>query len=213
MKWGLFGGTFDPIHIGHLRCAEEIRQLIGLDRVIFIPASCPPHKTDVAVSDFRDRERMVRLAVADNPHFDCSDIEGQRAGKSYSVETVAYFQETFPQAEIYFIVGQDAFQAIQTWKEWGRLLGMCHFVVMTRPGWENKGLAHILPPERAGAFVFDAEAHAFRGPTGCAIYFREVTLLDISSSGIRTQTARGASIRYLVPEAVKRYLEEKRLYS
>ena len=90
MKWGLFGGTFDPIHFGHLRCAEEMRELLALERVLFVPASRPPHKPARFVSPFHHRERMVRLAIADNPAFSCSDLEDRREGFSYSIETVEH---------------------------------------------------------------------------------------------------------------------------
>jgi len=92
MKWGLLGGTFDPIHMGHLRCAEEVREIFDLNRIIFIPASRPPHKLDAEITSFYHREQMVRLAIEGNPSFSFSDVENQRAGKSYSIETVEYFQ-------------------------------------------------------------------------------------------------------------------------
>ncbi|HQA82003.1 MAG TPA: nicotinate-nucleotide adenylyltransferase [Syntrophales bacterium] len=213
MKWGLLGGTFDPIHIGHLRSAEEVRELFGLDRVVFIPASVPPHKSDVGITAFSHRERMVRLAIEGNPYFFFSGVENEREGKSYSVETIAHFQNKYGKGlEIYFIVGQDAFQAIKTWKEWERLLKMCHFVVMTRPGYEKKDLQAILPPSFADNFSYRKEDQGFHGPAGYAVYFREVTFLDISSSRIRHLAGQGRSVSYLVPGAVNRYLLEQRLY-
>jgi nicotinate-nucleotide adenylyltransferase len=213
MKWGLLGGTFDPIHIGHLRCAEEVRELFNLDRIIFIPAARPPHKSDGEISAFAHREQMVRLAIENNPHFDFSDVEHRRDGKSYSVDTVEYFLHQYPKdLEIYFIVGQDAFQAIQTWKDWEKLLVMCHFVVMTRPGYENRGLAGIVPASFSEAFTYRGKDQGFLGPQGYAIYFREVTFLDISSSRIRQQAEQGKSIQYLIPESIRHYLLQQGLY-
>ena len=156
---------------------------------------------------------MVRLAIEGNPHFDFSDVEQRREGKSYSIDTVEYFQHQHPKdLELYFIVGQDAFQAIQTWKNWERLLEMCHFVVMTRPGYENKGLAGIVPPAFAETFVYQQKDRGFLGPRGYAIYFREVTFLDISSSRIRQEVREGRSIQYLVPDPVRHYITNQYLY-
>jgi len=213
MKWGLLGGTFDPIHIGHLRSAEEVRELFNLDRIIFIPASVPPHKSTAGISPFTHREQMVHLAIENNPYFSFSGVEKEREGKSYSVETIAYFQKKYGKdLEIYFIVGQDAFQAIMTWKDWERLLVMCHFVVMTRPGYEKKDLQGILPSSFADAFTYREEDRGFHGPGGYAVYFREVTFLDISSSRIRQLARQGRSTNYLVPDAVGRYFLQQGLY-
>ncbi len=213
MKWGILGGTFDPIHMGHLRCAEEVREMFGLDRVVFIPAARPPHKTHHEIIAFAHREQMVRLAIAGNAHFACSDVEQHREGRSYSIDTVSYFQEQYPHdLEIFYIVGQDAFQAIQTWKDWEKLLTMCHFVVMTRPGYENRSLAGIVPSTFAAAFDYREPDQGFFGPRGYAIYFRGVTFLDISSSRIRQALGEGRSIQYLVPDAVFHYLSQQGLY-
>jgi nicotinate-nucleotide adenylyltransferase len=213
MKWGLFGGTFDPIHIGHLRCAEEIRELFQLNRVIFVPASRPPHKLYGEITAFDHRERMVRLAIESNPSFSFSNVESERVGTSYSVETVAYFLGSPVQSlELYFIIGQDAFHAIRTWKEWEKLLLMCHFVVMTRPGYENVGLGRILTPAFADRFAHDPESDGFRGPTGRFIYFRAVTFLDIASRRIRHEVKEGRSTKYLMPDAVRHYIVENGLY-
>jgi nicotinate-nucleotide adenylyltransferase len=213
MKWGLLGGTFDPIHVGHLRCAEEVREMFGLDRIIFIPAARPPHKADGEISAFAHRAEMVRLAIASNPHFNVSDVEQQREGTSYSIDTVEYYQHQHPKdLELYFIVGQDAFQAIQTWKNWERLLQMCHFIVMTRPGYENRGLAGIVPPAFAATFTCQEKDQGFLGPRGYAIYFREVTFLDISSSRIRQEAREVRSLQYLVPDPVRDYINRQGLY-
>ncbi|HOI72591.1 MAG TPA: nicotinate-nucleotide adenylyltransferase [Syntrophales bacterium] len=213
MKWGLLGGTFDPIHMGHLRCAEEILEMFDLNRIIFVPASRPPHKLGAEITPFFHREQMVRLAIEDNPSFSFSDVENQREGKSYSVETIEYFLSRYlKDLELYFILGQDAFHAIQTWRDWNRLLLLCHMVVMTRPGYENRGLATILPEDFASRFTYEEEFDAYRGPTGHMIYFREVTFLDIASSNIRQRAKASQSIAYLVPDTVRRYIVKNELY-
>ena len=214
MKWGLFGGTFDPIHIGHLRCAEEMIEIFDLNRIIFVPASRPPHKITASITPFYHREQMIRLAIEGNPAFSFSDVENRRTGTSYSVETVEYLLDKYrlENLELYFILGQDAFHAIRTWKDWERLLLLCHFAVMTRPGYVNQGLDAILSPEIAARFTYDETLKGYRGETGQAILFREVTFLDIASSNIRKRAREGKTINYLVPDAVRHYIVKNQLY-
>ena len=213
MKWGLFGGTFDPVHFGHLRAAQELITLLNLDRVIFIPAALPPHKTACVITPFKHRLQMIRLAIEGNDQFSFSDAENLRPGKSYSINTVQYFLDTHDKSlELYFITGQDAFDAITTWYKWEKLLSLCHFAVMTRPGYENKGLVHILPPDIAARFVYDQQNEIFKDPQGGFVFFRKTTFLDISSSDIRERIHQDQSIRYLMPDNVIRYMEVNRLY-
>jgi nicotinate-nucleotide adenylyltransferase len=214
MKWGLFGGTFDPVHIGHLRCAVEILEIFDLNRIIFVPAARPPHKLNAAITSFYHREQMIRLAIEGNPIFSFSDAEKERRGISYSVETVEYILEKYrlDNLELYFILGQDAFHAIRTWKDWERLLLLCHFAVMTRPGYANQGLKEILGEEFASRFFYEKAVEGFRGPTGHVIYFREVTFLDIASGIVRNRVKEGKDIRYLVPEEIRHYILKNALY-
>ena len=213
MKWGLFGGTFDPIHFGHLRAAQELLEILGLERVVFITAFLPPHKTERVISPFEHRLQMVSLAVSDNKRFAFSDVENQRPGKSYSIDTVRYFLNSHDEnIEMYFITGQDAFDAITTWHQWEKLLSLCHFVVMTRPGYESRGLAHILPNDIAASYVYHGSEECFQGPQGSRIYFLKTTFLDISSSAIRKNIQQGLSVQYLVPQQVIRFINEKNLY-
>ncbi|MEA3486665.1 MAG: nicotinate-nucleotide adenylyltransferase [Thermodesulfobacteriota bacterium] len=210
MKWGLFGGTFDPVHLGHLRCAEEILELFRLDRIIFLPARIQPLKTGRDISPFRHREQMLRLAIEDNPSFSISDIENRRDGRSYSIETVRHFLDNSPDGtKLYFMLGQDAFHEIQMWKEWKDLVRLCNFVVMTRPGYEIKKLTDTFPPDFAPLFRYDRATDSFRGPTGNTIFFRKLTLLDISSTDIRRRIKAGISIKYLVPETVRNYISKQ----
>jgi len=213
MKWGLFGGTFDPIHFGHLRGAEEILEMFALNRIFFVPSSRPPHKLEADITSFYHREQMIKLAIEGNVNFSFSEVEKLRAGKSYSVETVKYILNKYMEnMELYFIVGQDAFQAITTWKDWENLLMLCNFTVMTRPGYEDMKLDKILPPDFAARFSYDAKLDGFRGPTGYSIYFRHVSFLDISSSRIREMTKTGKSIKYLTPNPVRHYILKNSLY-
>jgi nicotinate-nucleotide adenylyltransferase len=212
MKLGILGGTFDPIHVGHLRCAEEIRELFSLDRILFVPNSQPPHKDYPAVTPFARRAQMVQLAIAGHPAFSVSDMENKRAGLSYSVATVEQLLVLHPEAALYFILGQDAFQTIQTWKDWERLLTLCHMVVMTRAGWKNEGLAEILPPDYAARFRYDDGLNGYQGPSGKTIFFRQVSFLEVSSSNIRDRIKAGKSARYLVPDAVLAYMAEAGCY-
>jgi nicotinate-nucleotide adenylyltransferase len=212
MKLGILGGTFDPIHVGHLRCAEEIRELFALDQILFIPSSQPPHKDYPAVTPFARRAQMVQLAIAGQPAFSCSDLENKRAGLSYSVATVEQLLALHPEAALYFIMGQDAFQTIQTWKDWERLLTLCHMIVMTRAGCKNEGLTEILPPDHAGRYRYDAALDGYQGPAGKNVLFRQVSFLEVSSSNIRNRIKAGKSVRYLVPEAVLAYIADTGCY-
>ena len=213
MKWGLLGGTFDPIHFGHLRAAEEMMDIFQLNRIIFVPSSRPPHKLEAEITSFYHREQMVRMSIEGNVNFSFSDVENLRAGKSYSVETVEYILNKYMEnLELYFIVGQDAFQAVTTWKDWEKLLLLCNFAVMTRPGYRNEGLDSILTKEFAAQFVYDKELDGFKGPTGHAIYFRNTTFLDISSSRIKAMAKAGNSVRYLTPDNVRQYIAKNGLY-
>lgn len=213
MKWGLLGGTFDPIHFGHLRGAEEMLEIFNLNRIIFVPSSRPPHKLEAEITAFNHREQMIRLAIEDNVNFSFSEVEKLRAGKSYSVETVEYILNKYMEdLELYFIVGQDAFQAVTTWKDWERLLLLCNFAVMTRPGYDDMRLNDILPKEFAEKFIYDKKNDGFKGPTGHTIYFRHTTFLDISSSRMREMVGEGKSIKYLTPDKVRQYIAKNSLY-
>ncbi|MBN1365293.1 MAG: nicotinate-nucleotide adenylyltransferase [Syntrophaceae bacterium] len=213
MKWGILGGTFDPIHFGHLRGAEEMLEIFNLNRIIFVPSSRPPHKLEAKITSFNHREQMIRLAIEDNVNFSFSEVEKLRAGKSYSVETVEYILNKYMEdLDLYFIVGQDAFQAITTWKDWERLLLLCNFAVMTRPGYNDMRLEGILPKKFAAQFIYNKKIDGFKGPTGHAIYFRHTTFLDISSSRMKEMIKAGKSIKYLTPDKVRQYIIKNSLY-
>lgn len=213
MKWGLLGGTFDPIHFGHLRSGQEILETLGLDRIIFIPSFVPPFKRLFNVTSFEHRLLMTRIATGPNPRFTVSDIE-VREGISYSIDTVRRLKELHgPALEPYFIMGQDAFRDIAGWKDWQELLISCNFVITTRPGCETGSPEAALPPEFAANFVYDQTTDSFKNPSGYSLYFRKISFLDISSTDIRERRRRGLSIRYLLPDRIIRYIEENGLYA
>jgi nicotinate-nucleotide adenylyltransferase len=213
MKWGLFGGTFDPIHLGHLRCAEEILEIFNLDKVIFIPAAQPPLKNNRDIISFYHREQMIKLAIEGNSLFSSSDIENQREGRSYSIDTIKHFLNHSPEnPDLYFILGQDAFHGIQAWKQWDKLLSLCNFIVITRPGYEIKGLKGILTPNLSAKFKYDKTTDGFVGPSGNTISFRKVIYLDISSTDIRDRVKKGKSVMYLTPDSVREYIVNHSLY-
>jgi nicotinate-nucleotide adenylyltransferase len=212
-KIGLFGGTFNPIHLGHLRSAEEICESCDLGRVIFIPSSSPPHKNKEELLPAPLRVEMVRLAIADNRRFSLSEVELQRPGKSYSVETIGYFRQQFgADAKLYFILGLDAFLEINTWKEYSALFSLCHFIVMTRPGFEKNFSPEYLPVELAASFCYDTQKGGYAHCSGFFVFPKEITALDISSTKIRENVQRGHSVKYLLPPSVEAFIYKNKLY-
>ncbi|MCI7612747.1 MAG: nicotinate-nucleotide adenylyltransferase [Selenomonadaceae bacterium] len=194
---GIFGGTFDPIHLGHLIVAETIMDEFSLDRVVFIPAAVPPHKLGQDVSEARHRYMMTMLAICSNPRFEASDMEMQRSGPSYSRDTLAeLIREHGEDTEFYFVVGADSVASLHTWNRIEELLAMCHFVGASRPG--------CLP---------DMEDIRRRfGRLADRIHCLETPELEISSTDIRQRVRQGKTIRYIVPEAVEQYIYKERLY-
>ena len=211
-KIGIIGGTFNPIHVGHLRSAEEVREAFGLKRVIFIPSASPPHKDKGNIIEAHHRYNMVRLAVAKNPNFFTSDIEIKRRGTSYTVDTLRYIRKNGVEGiNIYFILGIDAFLEIETWKEVKELFGLSNFVVTNRPNPESPNQKIIIPKKLTDAFE-KTEKDIFTHKSGHRIYYQEISALDISSSDIRERIKSGKSIRYLVADPVKKYIEKRGLY-
>ncbi|TAL18664.1 nicotinate (nicotinamide) nucleotide adenylyltransferase [bacterium] len=203
MKVGLFGGTFNPIHLAHLRAAEEVREALCLDSVIFVPAKTPPHKVPDTVSDAKRRLGLVRAAIADNPRFEVSEIELRREGPSYSVDTLrAILGGNLAPARLWFIVGADAFVEMDTWKSAREIFSLTDIAVMGRPPWNA-----CPPPPPAFAGDFEPLPTGYRHLSGREIRFIPVTPLDISSTLIRQALAEGRSVRYLVPEGVRALIE------
>jgi nicotinate-nucleotide adenylyltransferase len=213
VKIGIFGGTLNPIHFGHLRTAEEVREAISLDKVLFVPSAFPPHKRKEEMETPYERIEMTRIAIEGNPYFDFSDMEVKRGGFSYSIDTVDEVKKGLPGAEIYFILGVDAFFEIDSWKEYRRFLSLCNFIIVTRPGYEKKSLGESLPLEVRSDFCYDAEKGRYRHASGHSLFFLEITLLDISSTDIRKRLRAGRSVKYLIPEKVEEYIKNKKLYT
>jgi nicotinate-nucleotide adenylyltransferase len=212
-RLGLFGGTFNPIHYGHLRAAEEVAEALNLTRAWFIPAAQPPHKAPGEVTPFALRYEMTRLAVGDHPVLGVSDIEGRRPGKSYSIETLRLIRQEYPPPwELYFILGLDAILEIQTWKDYAQLFTLANFVVLDRPGYEREHLAEVLGREVHPGFQPLKGGAGFRHPSGQQVLFQEITQMDISATLIRSLVRQGRSIRYLLPETVRSFIIEKNLY-
>ncbi len=206
---GIFGGTFNPVHLAHLRSAEEVREAQELDRIVFIPSASPPHKQTVAPA--AHRLAMVRLAVAGNPHFQVSTIEIVRRGRSYSVDTLRALRARMPHASFAFIMGADAFREIDTWKEYASIFELADLIVTSRPPRRDLALQRALPVAVRAHFCYRSGYLEHR--TGNRILFQSVSDLDISASSIRQRLSRGLSIRYLVPAAVERYITRHGLYA
>ncbi len=212
IKVGLFGGTFNPVHWGHLRLAEEIREIFNLSHVIYIPAHIPPHKKSDVISAGH-RFAMVQLAISGNHAFQASDIELKRPGRSYSIDTIRHFHglsEDSP--ELFFIMGMDAFREIRTWKDYPAFFSTCNFIVMARPGAPDGGRSGLLPADIVQEFTYRENKRCFVHTSGYRVYIHRGTLIDISSTAIRALARQGKSIKYLVPEAVERYIADNRLY-
>jgi nicotinate-nucleotide adenylyltransferase len=212
LRLGILGGTFDPIHFGHLRIAEEICEEMKLEKVLLIPGAFPPHKYRKSVTPFHDRLAMTRMAAENSPLLEVLDLEGRRQGPSYSIETLMEINELYGNnAEIFFIIGMDAFLEIKTWKEYKRLFDNSNFVVLKRPGFSLEELAPLVLNLGVGFLRVD-ESNIFAIPSGNLLIYKEATLMDISSTKIREMVAAGRSIRFLVPEPVRSYITEKGLY-
>jgi nicotinate-nucleotide adenylyltransferase len=203
------GGTFDPIHFGHLRLAEELAEGLGLARVLFIPAGQPPHRGAPRTAAAH-RLAMVRRAVAGNPRFVADDREVVRARPSYTVDTLADLRAELGAAEpLWLLLGADAFLDLPSWHEWTRLFELANIAMATRPG--AQGLQADALPEPLRREVMPRLATA-PGATG-TVQLRTMTPLEISATALRTTLARGGSVRYLLPDPVLDYIHEQKLYA
>lgn len=209
---GIFGGTFDPIHFGHLRLAEEMADMIGLGQVRFIPAGQPPHR-DAPGTGAAHRLEMARLAVAGNPRFTVDAREVASPRPSYTVDTLAALRAEFGDDQpLWLLLGADAFHGLPTWHEWRRLFELANLAVAARPGagtMQSESMPDSLKHELSRREVADASAAAAAG----SVLLRPMTPLDISASAIRGTLARHGSVRYLLPDAVLDYIHEHHLYA
>ena len=196
-KYGIFGGSFNPIHYGHLMICEYIKEEMGLDKVIFIPTGNPPHK-ELELSA-KDRYEMVRLAISPNPDFEISDIETTRVKKSYTVDTIRELKKIYKEEKLYFLIGLDSLFQLKTWMKIGDLSKEIEFVVALRPGYLDKE-------------EVNKEIDFLRENFGTKINLIKTPLYEISSTDLRDRIHEGKSLRYLIPKKVLDYIEESGFY-
>jgi len=211
---GLLGGTFNPIHNGHLRAAEEVMKYFPLDRILFIPSYIPPHKDQKEVVPACHRWRMVEIACQGKPGFIPSDLEIKSPGPSYSILTLRKLKEIFPEDIFWFIVGSDAFLEIETWKDYNQLLKECSFIVVRRPGCELEKLDKVIDRIKPELLVRinKREKTEVKEHKRSGLYLLEIDALNISSSEIRRRLRAGLPIKGLVPPGVEDYIMKNRLY-
>jgi len=201
MRLGIFGGTFDPVHLGHLILAEQCREQGRLDQVLFVPAARPPHKEERALTPFAQRVEMLSLAVAGHAAFKIDELEKDRAGPSYTVHTLEAIHERHPDAELFLLIGSDALHDLPQWYEPIRILQLAGLLIAARPDWQV-----LSPPDIRAALRLSAEV-----PLRTQVV--RMPLIDISSRDLRRRAGQNVSLRYLVPRAVEAYIQDKRLYA
>lgn len=211
---GLFGGTFDPIHSGHLRAAAEVRRKVGLDRILFIPSYLPPHKSGGASAPAADRLRMVELACLRRAGFEASAVEVEAREKSYSILTLRRIRALRPEARLFFILGVDAFLEIGTWREYEKVVAECHFIVMGRPGFDLERANGVLGGGLRGSMgpLEAAGDLAGAAPPRLRVVLLPIRAVDVSSTVVRERVRRGLSVEGLVPRSVAAYIREHQLY-
>lgn len=213
---GLFGGTFDPIHVGHLRAAEEAAEALGLARVLFVPSAQPPHKMAAgrdAMAPAAQRLAWARAATASNPRFAVDPLELERDGPSYSIDTVHALAARLSPSRLVFVIGQDAFVEIGSWRKPEALLAAADFAILTRPPALEGSLARWLPASLAGDFKLEpGTMRAAHRSAGTQLVALEITALAVSSSDIRARLRSGRSVRYLLPDAIHDAVVESGVY-
>ena len=198
-KIGILGGTFNPIHCGHLIIAETVREKMCLDKVLIIPSGQPPHKPDTEVIDAEHRYELVRRAVASNSFIEASRVEIDRKGFTYTVNTLTTLRKVYGQeAGLFFIIGADIIPELTAWKDFANVFRLCEFVAVLRPGHDRKEI--------------EADIELLKQKYDLRIQMVDAPLIDISSSDIRDRCSAGRSIKYLVPESVEDYIKSEGLY-
>lgn len=212
---GIFGGTFDPIHYGHLRVAEEIAETASLQEIRFVPAAIPRLRC-IPSASLQHRAAMLRVAIRGNPRFILDERESRRSGVSYSVESLRELKrELGADVILCFVIGADAFMKLAEWHSWRELFGLCHFIIAARPGHpltiNSDTLPRELAEECAQRWIFGEDS--LRHTSSGLIFVAPTSLLDISATAIRARIAAGRSIRYLIPDAALDYIAANHLYS
>ena len=214
-RFGVFGGTFDPVHFGHLRAATEVAEALDLPRVLLVPSSQPPHKESddddpMAPADLR--LEWVERVCGEDPRFEACDLELRRSGASYTIDTLRELAAREAGKPV-FVIGSDAFALVDTWRSPSELFGLADFAVMTRPGTPGD-LRDWIPAKLRGEFEIETEGgRALHAASGGEVRAVEISALEISSTDIRGRLRAGRSIRYLVPTAVRRDIEAREVYA
>jgi len=209
---GLLGGTYNPIHRGHIHAAERVRDGFPLDRVLIIPSSIPPHKRVEEVAPPEHRLRMVELAVRGRSGFEVDGVEIRAGGRSYSIHTLETIRARFPRADIFLIIGIDAFLEIDTWREYRRVLDGCRQIVISRPGFRLEDARDVLGEEFGRRICRFPVSGKLEPDSPCTVFLMDVEPLDISSTRIRRRTGEGKPLTGLVDPAVEKYIKENGLY-
>jgi len=211
---GILGGTFDPIHYGHLRIAEEIVETVGLQKMYFVPAGMPRLR-HIPVASPKHRVEIVRLAIQKNPAFVLDDREIYRDGVSYSIDSVCEFKQEFgEEVRLCLVLGVDAFIKLSEWNNWKELFNLCHFIISTRPGYVLTSINELLPKElrEECSQRWVSSTESLKEDSSGLIFIASTTMLDISATSIRAHIAVGRSVRYLVPDIAMNYISANKLY-
>ncbi len=209
---GIFGGTFDPIHFGHLRAVDEAREILACDRILLIPTADPPHKRERRITIARHRLEMLRKAIRGCKDLESSTIEIDRPGLSYTIDTLRALQSRKTSTRWTLFMGIDAFREIHTWKEFRTLFSTVDIAVLSRPPERVVRPRSILPVAVRQDFRYSPDRKSLVHASGHRVHFLSVTALDISATDIRDRVRSGRSIRFLTPTTVRRYIESNRLY-
>jgi nicotinate-nucleotide adenylyltransferase len=201
MRLGVFGGTFNPVHLGHLILAEQCREQGRLDQVLFVPAPRPPHKQDTELASYAQRVEMLALATSGQPAFRVDELEKDRPGPSFTVDTLQQLRERHREAEMFLIIGSDTLRDLPQWYQPVRILELAGLLVVPRPGWSILGEAEV------------KKTLALPDSFSLCCQTCEIPLIDIASRDLRRRIAQGRSVRYMIPRAVEAYIQDKNLYT